>query len=72
MTPLVKGQIPNTVKARGITEDQAKCDVLLAAEWTKKFVMVERLSSVANFLCSDAAENITGIALPDDACWTAA
>jgi len=35
-------------------------------------VTVEQLSGVANFLCSDAAENITGIALPVDGGWTAA
>jgi 3-hydroxybutyrate dehydrogenase len=72
LTPLVERQIPDTAKARGITEDQVKRDVLLAAQWTKKFVTVEQLSGVANFLCSDAAENITGIALPVDGGWTAA
>lgn len=72
LTPLVEQQIPNTAKARGITEEQVKRDVLLAAQWTKKFVTVEQLAGVANFLCSDIAENITGIALPVDGGWTAA
>lgn len=72
LTPLVERQIPDKEKARGITEDQVKCDVLLAAEWTKKFVTVEQLSGVANFLCCDAAENITGIALPVYGGWTVA
>lgn len=72
LTPLVERQIPDTAKARGITEEQVKRDVLLAAQWTKKFVTVEQLSGVALFLCSDAAENITGVALPVDGGWTAA
>lgn len=72
LTPLVERQIPDTAKARGITEDEVKRDVLLAAQWTKKFVTVEQLAGVALFLCSDAAENITGIALPVDGGWTAA
>lgn len=72
LTPLVEKQIPDTAKARGITEEEVKRDVLLAAQWTKKFVTVEQLAGVANFLCSDAAENITGIALPVDGGWTAA
>jgi len=72
LTPLVERQIPDTAKARGMTEEQVKRDVLLAAQWTKKFVTVEQLAGVALFLCSDAAENITGIALPVDGGWTAA
>ncbi|WP_170574892.1 3-hydroxybutyrate dehydrogenase [Ruegeria atlantica] len=72
LTPLVEKQIPDTAKARGMTEDEVKRDVLLAAQWTKKFVTVEQLAGVALFLCSDVAENITGVALPVDGGWTAA
>lgn len=72
LTPLVESQIPDTARARGMSEEQVKRDVLLAAQWTKKFVTVEQLAGVALFLCSDAAENITGIALPVDGGWTAA
>ncbi|MBP7003712.1 3-hydroxybutyrate dehydrogenase [Amaricoccus sp.] len=72
LTPLVEKQIPDTAKARGMTEDQVKRDVLLAAQWTKKFVTVEQLAGVALFLCSDIAENITGVALPVDGGWIAA
>jgi 3-hydroxybutyrate dehydrogenase len=72
LTPLVEKQIPDTAKARGITEEEVKRDVLLAAQWTKKFVTVEQLAGVALFLCSDAAENVTGVALPVDGGWTAA
>jgi len=72
LTPLVKAQVPDTAKSRGMTEEEVKRDVLLAAQWTKKFVTVEQLAGVALFLCSDAAENITGIALPVDGGWTAA
>lgn len=72
LTPLVEAQIPDTARSRGMTEEEVKRDVLLAAQWTKKFVTVEQLAGVALFLCSDAAENITGIALPVDGGWTAA
>lgn len=72
LTPLVEKQIPDTAKARGITEEQVKRDVLLAAQWTKRFVTVEQLAGVALFLCSEAADNITGISLPVDGGWTAA
>ena len=70
-TPLVEKQIPDTAKARGMTEEQVKREVLLAAQPTKKFATVEELSGLAVFLCSDAAASITGTALPVDGGWTA-
>ncbi len=72
LTPLVEKQIPDTAKARGITEEEVKNDVLLAAQWTKKFVTVEQLAGTALFLCSDVAENITGTHIAVDGGWTAA
>lgn len=71
-TPLVDGQIADTAKARGITEDEVIHDVILAAQWTKKFVSIDSISGIVNFLCSDAAENITGTAISVDGGWTAA
>jgi 3-hydroxybutyrate dehydrogenase len=71
MTPLVQKQIPDTAKARGITEEEVIRDVLLYAQSTKKFVEVEELGALAAFLCSDGARSMTGIALPVDGGWTA-
>jgi 3-hydroxybutyrate dehydrogenase len=71
-TPLVERQIPDTMKARGMTEDEVKRDVLLAAQPTKEFVTPEQVAAFAVFLCSDAAAQITGASLPMDGGWTAA
>jgi len=71
LTPLVEKQIPDTAKARGITEEEVKRDVLLAAQPTKKFVTVAELSALAVFLTTDAGASITGTALPVDGGWTA-
>lgn len=71
-TPLVDGQISDTAKARGISEEEVIQDVLLAAQWTKKFVSIEQVAGVALFLCSDTAENITGTGLSVDGGWSAA
>ena len=70
-TPLVEKQIPDTAKARGITEEQVKRDVILAAQPTKEFVTVEEVASLAVYLCSDAAKSITGANLSIDGGWTA-
>ena len=70
-TPLVERQIPDTAKARGITEEQVVKDVLLAAQSTKQFVTVEQVASLARYLCSDEAASITGAILSVDGGWTA-
>jgi len=71
-TPLVEGQIADTAKARGISEEEVINDVLLKAQWTKKFVTTDQIAQLALFLASDAAENITGTSQAIDGGWTAA
>jgi 3-hydroxybutyrate dehydrogenase len=70
-TPLVARQIPDTMKARNMTEEQVKRDVLLAAQPTKQFVTVDQVASLALYLCSDAASQITGANISMDGGWTA-
>jgi 3-hydroxybutyrate dehydrogenase len=71
-TTLVEQQIPDTMKARGLTRDQVMNDVLLAAQPTKRFVMPEQVAALAVFLCRDEAASITGANLSMDGGWTAA
>jgi 3-hydroxybutyrate dehydrogenase len=71
-TPLVEKQIPDTMKARNMTAEQVKRDVLLDAQPTKEFVTVDQVASLAVYLCSDAAAQITGANLTMDGGWTAA
>jgi 3-hydroxybutyrate dehydrogenase len=71
LTPLVEKQIPDTAKARGITEEAVIRDVLLAAQPTKRFVQVDEVAALTKFLCSDEAASITGALLPIDGGWTA-
>ncbi len=71
LTPLVQKQIPETAKARGLTEEQVVNDVLLHAQPTRKFVTTEQIGGLAVFLCTEAGASITGTALPIDGGWTA-
>ena len=71
-TAMVEKQIPATMKARDMTEQQVMNDVILAAQPTKQFVTVEQLGALAVYLCSDAAASITGANISMDGGWTAA
>ncbi len=70
-TPLVEKQIPETARARGLTEEQVINDVLLAAQPTRKFVTVEQVAAMAVFLAGDGAASVTGTVMPMDGGWTA-
>ena len=71
-TPLVEKQIPDTMKARGLTKERVINDVLLQAQPTKEFVTSEQVAALALFLCGDDAAQITGANLSIDGGWTAA
>ncbi|MBW0005480.1 MAG: 3-hydroxybutyrate dehydrogenase [Hyphomicrobiales bacterium] len=70
-TELVERQIPDTMKARNMTKEEVIDEVLLKAQPTKQFVTVDQVASLALYLCSDAASQITGANLSIDGGWTA-
>lgn len=70
-TPLVEGQIPDTMAARGMTREEVMNDVLLAKQPTKKFVQPEEVGALAVFLCRPEAGNVTGANWSIDGGWTA-
>lgn len=70
-TPLVEKQIPDTAKARGMTEEEVVQKVILDAQPTKKFVKLEEVGALATFLCTSGANSITGAALQIDGGWVA-
>jgi 3-hydroxybutyrate dehydrogenase len=69
-TPLVGGQIPDTMEARGLTREQVINDVLLVKQATKKFVQPDEVAAIAVFLCRDEAQNVTGANWSVDGGWT--
>ena len=72
LTPLVEAQIPDTAKEYKMSEDRVIEEVILAKQPSKQFVTVEQIAGMACFLCSPAAEQITGQAIAADGGWTAA
>ncbi|MBI5718794.1 MAG: SDR family oxidoreductase [Burkholderiales bacterium] len=63
--------IPDTAKARGISDEQVVRDVLLAAQPTKRFGTTDEVAQLVAFLRTDAAASITGTVMPIDGGWTA-
>ena len=70
LTPLVEAQIPDTAKEYGISEEDAVQNVMLAKQPSRDFVTVEQLGGIAVFLCSPAADQITGTSISADGGWT--
>lgn len=70
-TPLVENQIPDTMKARGMTREQVIEDVMLERQPTKKFVHPSDIGAMAVFLCREEAANMTGSNITVDGGWTA-
>ena len=70
-TPLVEKQISDVAAQKGISQEQAAKALLGEKQPSSQFVLPEQLGATVGFLCSPAADQITGIALPVDGGWTA-
>ncbi|WP_121065127.1 3-hydroxybutyrate dehydrogenase [Chachezhania antarctica] len=71
LTPLVEAQIPDTMKEYDMSREDVIKNVLLERQPSKEFATVEQLGGVAEFLCSAAADQITGTTISVDGGWTA-
>jgi 3-hydroxybutyrate dehydrogenase len=71
LTPLVQKQIDDRAQSAGLTIEQAKHALLGEKTPSLELVTFAELGGVAVFLCSDAAAQIRGTALPIDGGWTA-
>lgn len=70
-TELIEAQIVARAEQLGVDPDQGARDLLKEKQPSLQFVTVEQLAALVVFLCSDAAAQITGIAIPVDGGWTA-
>jgi 3-hydroxybutyrate dehydrogenase len=71
LTPLVQKQIDERAARENIPVGQAKMELLAEKQPSHEFASPEQIGGVAVFLCSDAAAQIRGVALPVDGGWTA-
>ncbi len=71
LTPLVEKQIIERASHEKISVEQAKSELLSEKQPSHEFATPEQIGASAVFLCSEAAAQIRGIALPVDGGWTA-
>jgi 3-hydroxybutyrate dehydrogenase len=71
LTPLIEKQIEDRANAAGGSLESARLELLSEKQPSKEFVTAEQLGSLAVFLCSPAAAQLRGQALPVDGGWTA-
>ncbi|WP_166303782.1 3-hydroxybutyrate dehydrogenase [Bradyrhizobium sp. 2S1] len=70
-TPLVDKQINDIAAERGISQQDAARDMLAEKQPSLEFVSPAQLGGTVAFLCSGAADQITGTAISVDGGWTA-
>jgi 3-hydroxybutyrate dehydrogenase len=71
LTPLVEKQIRERASREKISVDQAKADLLSEKQPSHDFATPEQIGALTVFLCSEAAAQMRGAALPVDGGWTA-
>src|SRR5262245_3713529 len=70
-TPLVEKQIADIAVEKKISKHDAEMDLLGEKQPSRTFVTPEQLGGTVAFLCSPAADQITGTAIAVDGGWTA-
>lgn len=70
-TSLVEKQIEARALQAGLDMETAAQQFLAEKHPSRQFVMVEHVAELVVYLCSDAASQITGAAIPIDGGWTA-
>ena len=71
LTPLVEAQIPDQMKVHNMDRETVIREVLLDRQPSKQFATVEQIGGNVVFLCSSAADQITGTTISVDGGWTA-
>lgn len=71
LTPLVQKQVDAKAAALGISNEEAKRQLLAEKEPSLQFTTPQELGALAVFLCSKAADNVRGVAWNMDGGWAA-
>lgn len=70
LTPLVEAQIPDQMKKHDMDRETVIRTVMLERQPSREFATVEQIGGTTVFLCSPAADQITGTTISVDGGWT--
>ena len=70
-TPLVDNQIDAQAKNHGISREDVVGSIMLQKSAIKTLIEPDEVAETVRFLCSDAANHMTGAAITMDGGWTA-
>src|SRR5215475_8277601 len=71
LTPLVQQQIDDLARREGLSATDAKESLLAEKQPSREFATPDQIGAAVAFLCSEAAMQIRGAALPVDGGWLA-
>ncbi|QCO54879.1 3-hydroxybutyrate dehydrogenase [Pseudorhodobacter turbinis] len=71
LTPLVESQIPDQMKTHNMDRETVIKEVMLERQPSRQFATTEQVGGTVTFLCSPAADQITGTTISVDGGWTA-
>lgn len=71
LTPLVEAQIPDQMKAHKMDRETVIREVMLLRQPSRQFATVEQVGGTVVYLCSSAADQVTGTTISIDGGWTA-
>ncbi len=71
LTPLVEAQIPEQMKVHKMDRETVIREVMLLRQPSRQFATVEQIGGTTVYLCSAAADQVTGTTISVDGGWTA-
>ena len=71
LTPLVEAQIPDLMRLHGLDRETVIREVMLLRQPSRQFATVEQIGGTVVYLCSAAADQVTGTTISVDGGWTA-
>ena len=71
LTPLVEAQIPEQMAVHGMDRETVIRQVMLSRQPSRQFATTEQIGGTCVYLCSPAADQVTGTTISIDGGWTA-
>ncbi|MBC7739817.1 MAG: 3-hydroxybutyrate dehydrogenase [Candidatus Saccharibacteria bacterium] len=71
LTPLVEAQIPDQMRLHDMDRETVIREVMLLRQPSRQFATVEQIGGTTVYLCSPAADQVTGTTISVDGGWTA-